>query len=124
MHNVWPFLLKVSLAFYFIYPNITKILDSAISFKKGDIFSCVDSYIPAIIAHNIWHGAFVALGVLILLWPRPILPLSIAAAVLAISLYVNFGLNSFGVSSILLITLILVALALIIYYAFHKRHRD
>jgi hypothetical protein len=124
MHNIWPFLIRLAIAIYFIYPNTIKLLNAAVSFKNGGIFACVDSYIPSILAYNMWYGAFVALGVLILIWPRPILPLSIALASLVAELYINFGTNKFGLSSILLLVLILISIALIIYYAFHRHRRD
>ena len=124
MHNIWPFLIRLAIAIYFIYPNTIKLLNAAVTYKNTGIFACANSYMPGILAYNLWYGAFVALGVLILIWPRPILPLAIALATLACELYINFGTGNFGLSSILLLVLILISIALIIYYAFHKRHRD
>lgn len=124
MHNIWPFLIRLAIAIYFIYPNTIKLLNAAVSYKNTGIFACANSYMPGILAYNLWYGAFVALGVLILIWPRPILPLAIALAALGCELYINFGTGVFGLSSILLLVLILISVALIIYYAFHKKHRD
>jgi hypothetical protein len=65
----------------------------------------------------LWHACFVLLGLLILIWPRPILPLIVALIILGSQLYINFALHTSPVNNMLLFILVLVSLALIIYHA-------
>jgi hypothetical protein len=116
MFNFWPYLLRLAVAFYFIYPHAQALM---VGVKKVNlaVFSCLNEYIPTTIAFTLWNACFVLLGLLILIWPRPILPLIVALIILSSQLYINFALHSSPVTNMTLFILILVSLALIIYHS-------
>jgi hypothetical protein len=114
MFNIWPYLLRIAIALYFIYPH-GQALFLGVKKVKLAVFTCINEYIPQTIAFTIWHSIFVILGILILIWPRPILPLIVVLLVLGSELYINFSMQSYTVTNMLLFVLILVTLALIIY---------
>ncbi len=116
MFTIWPYLLRLAVAFYFIYPHIQNL---TLGVKKVNmaIFACINEYIPQAVAFTLWHSFFVILGILILIWPRPILPLIVALVILSSQLYINFSLHSYTSSNMLLFILVLVTLALIIYHS-------
>ena len=116
MFNIWPFLLRLAISLYFIYPHAQFLM---LGVKKAGLamFACINEYIPSAIAFTIWHAGFVLLGVLILIWPRPILPLIVALFILGTQLYINFSMQSYTSSNMLLFVLVLVTLALIIYHS-------
>ncbi len=116
MFNIWPFLLKLGVSVYFIYPHITDLTLGAQKSKLA-VFGCINEYIPTTIAFTLWHSVFVLLGILILIWPRPVLPLLVALIILSSELYINFSLHNYTSSNMFLFILVLVTLALIIYNA-------
>lgn len=116
MFNFWPYLLRLAVAFYFIYPHAQALM-SGVKKMGTAVFSCLNEYIPTTIAFTLWHACFVLLGILILIWPRPILPLIVALIILGSQLYINFALHTSPVNNMLLFILVLVSLALIIYHA-------
>lgn len=116
MFSIWPYLLRLAVALYFIYPNATDLL-LGVKKVKSAVFGCINEYIPQTIAFTLWHGFFILLGVLILIWPRPILPLIVALLILSSELYINFSMHSYSIVNMLLFILVLVTLALIIYHA-------
>lgn len=116
MFNIWPYLLRLAVALQFIYPHGIALMQGAKKVKLA-VFACVNDYIPATIAFTLWHSFFVILGILILIWPRPILPLILALIILSSQLYINFAQHSYTVMNMLLFILILVTLALIIYHS-------
>jgi hypothetical protein len=116
MFNIWPYLLRLAVTLYFIYPHAQALL---LGVKKiqSSIFGCINEYIPMTIAYTLWHSFFILLGILILIWPRPILPLVVALIILSSELYINFATNSYTITNMLLFILVLVSLALIIYHS-------
>ena len=116
MFNIWPYLLRLAVSLYFIYPHAQSLL---LGVKKVNmaIFGCINEYIPQAVAFTLWNSFFVILGVLILIWPRPILPLVVSLIILSSELYINFSLHSYTGSNMLLFILVLVTLALIIYHS-------
>jgi hypothetical protein len=114
--NLWPWLLRLAISLYFIYPNAVALLQG-VKKAKIAIFGCLNDYLSATAAFTLWHGAFVVLGILILVWPRPIFPLVLALLVLSSELYLNFSSSSYNATSMLLFILVLVTLALIIYHS-------
>lgn len=116
MFNFWPYLLRLAVSFYFIYPHGQALMAGV---KKMGVtaFACINEYIPSAIAFTIWHACFVLLGILILIWPRPILPLILALIILSSQLYINFAIHSSPVDNMLIFILLLVSLALIIYHS-------
>ena len=116
MYTIWPYLLRAAVSLYFIYPNAVALLSGVKKVKLG-IFGCINEYIPMTVAFTMWHGFFVILGLLILLWPRPVFPLALALLILSSELYVNFTTMSYSPLSMLLFILVLVTLALIIYHS-------
>lgn len=116
MFNLWPYLLRLAIALYFIYPHIMQLLQGAGKINSA-IFGCIDEYLPSTAAFTLWHGFFVVLGVLILLWPRPIFPLVLALLILSSQLYLNFSIHLYSPVSMLLFILVLVTLSLIIYHS-------
>lgn len=116
MFNIWPYLLRLAIALNFIYPHGTAMLQGA-SKVHAAVFACINDYIPMTVAFTLWHTFFVLLGFLILIWPRPILPLLVALVIFAAQLYINFSLHSYTASNMLLFILMLVTLALMIYHA-------
>ncbi len=116
MFNIWPYLLRLAVSLYFIYPHASDLL---IGVKKVNmaVFGCINEYIPTTIAFTLWHAFFIFLGILILIWPRPVFPLIIALVILVSELYINFSLHSYAVANMLLFVLVLVTLALILYHA-------
>jgi hypothetical protein len=101
---------------YLIYPHAQALM---LGVKKVNmaVFSCINEYIPMTIAFTLWHSFFVALGILILVWPRPILPLAVTLLILSSQLYINFSQHSYSIVNMLLFILILVTLALTIYHS-------
>lgn len=116
MFNIWPYLLRLAVAFYFIYPHASSLLEGAKKTKMA-VFACINEYIPQTVAFTLWHAFFVILGILILIWPRPILPLILGLIIISSQLYINFSLHSYTASNMLLFVLLLVTLALIIYHS-------
>jgi hypothetical protein len=118
MFNIWPYLLRLAVALYFIYPHVQALMQGVKKAKMA-LFECINQsiQISSTITFTIWHSFFVLLGVLILLWPRPTLPLIAVLLILSSQLYINFSMQSPASSSMLLFILILVTLALIIYHS-------
>ena len=116
MFNLWPYLLRLAISMYFIYPHAQALM---LGIKKMDmaIFGCINEYIPITVAFTLWHAFFVILGILILIWPRPILPLVVTLLILSSQLYINFSMHSYSIVNMLLFILILVTLALTIYHS-------
>ena len=130
--NSWQHLLRLSVAIYFIIPNTYKLYQYTVAIKSGGdkvnhlishtVFACADSYIPSDIAYTLWYGLFVMLGLLILFTPNPLIFLTMGFMVLVSELYINYGNSIYGATSILTIILILVTLALIIFYGRSRRY--
>ena len=116
MFNLWPYLLRLAVALYFIYPHSQALL-SGVGKVKTAVFGCINEYIPQTVAFTLWHAFFVLLGILILIWPRPILPLVVVLLILSSQLYINFSMHSYTSANMLLFVLVLVTLALIIYHS-------
>lgn len=116
MFNLWPYLLRLAVAFYFIYPHAQALM-LGVGKVKTAVFGCINEYIPQVVAFTLWHGFFLVLGILILIWPRPILPLVFVLLILSSELYINFSLHSYTSANMLLFILTLVTLALIIYHS-------
>ena len=118
MFNIWPYLLRFAVALYFIYPH-AQALASGVKKAKMALFECLNQsiQISETVTFTLWHSFFVALGILILVWPRPILPLIVVLIILSSTLYINFSMQSYTGSNMLLFILILVTLALIIYHS-------
>lgn len=116
MFNIWPYLLRLSISLYFIYPHAQALAKGAKKVNMA-IFACLNDYIPSTIAYTLWHGLYVVLGILILIWPQPILPLVVALLLLSTQLYINFSLHNYSTTNMLLFVLVLVTLALIIYHS-------
>lgn len=118
MFNIWPYLLRLAVALYFIYPH-AQALFGGVKKAKMALFECLNQAIsiPQSITFTLWHSFFVVLGILILIWPRPILPLIFVLLILASQLYINFSMHSYSGSNMLLFVLVLVTLALIIYHS-------
>lgn len=116
MFNIWPYLLRLAVSLYFIYPH-AQALSLGVKKAKMAIFECINQSIQVseVITFTLWHSFFIFLGILILVWPRPILPLIIVLIILCSSLYINFSMQSYTSTNMLLFILILVTLALIIY---------
>lgn len=116
MFNIWPYLLRLAVAAYFIYPH-AQALAKGIGKVKMAVFGCINEYIPQTVAFTLWNAFFVVLGILILIWPRPILPLIVVLLILSSQLYINFSMHSYTSANMLLFVLVLVTLALIIYHS-------
>lgn len=116
MFNIWPYLLRLAVAFYFIYPHAQS-LATGVTKINGAVFGCINEYIPTVVSFTVWHGFFVILGLLILLLPRPRLPLLLALIILATQLYIDFSTKGNVVTEMMLLIIILVNLALIIYHS-------
>jgi len=101
---------------YFIYPH-TQALMLGVKKVNTAIFGCINEFIPMTVAFTLWHAFFVLLGILILIWPRPILPLVVTLLILSSQLYINFSTHSYSIVNMLLFILILVTLALTIYHS-------
>lgn len=116
MFNIWPYLLRLAVALYFIYPH-AQALSLGVKKAKLALFECINQsvQIPEVISFTLWHSFFVVLGILILIWPRPVLPLVFVLLILSAQLYINFSVHSYSGSNMLLFILVLVTLALIIY---------
>lgn len=116
--TIWPFLLRLAVALYFIYPHLQALLDGVKKAKMA-LFECINQsiQIPETITFTLWHSFFIVLGLLVLLWPRPILPLIVVLLILSSQLYINFSLQAVAGGSLLLFILVLVTLALIMYHA-------
>lgn len=118
MFNIWPYLLRLAVAMYFIYPHAQALLAGAKKAKMA-VFECINqsAQIPQTILFTVWHALFILLGILILIWPRPVLPLVFVLIILSSQLYINFSMHSYSAINMLLFVLILVTLALIIYHS-------
>jgi hypothetical protein len=118
MFNIWPYLLRLAVALYFIFPH-AQALASGVKKAKMALFECINQsiQIPDTITFTLFHSFFILLGIVILIWPRPILPLVLVLLILSSELYINFSMQSYTSANMLLFILILVTLALIIYNA-------
>lgn len=116
MFNIWPYLLRLAVALYFIYPH-AQALGSGVKKAKMALFECLNQAIsiPQSVTFTLFHSFFVVLGVIILVWPRPVLPLILVLLILSSELYINFSMHNYTSANMLLFILILVTLALIIY---------
>jgi hypothetical protein len=120
--SIFPYFLRLALAIYFIWPHLSQILNAAKNLKLNNtIFACASQYLPTMVTFNIYHALFVLLGLTIMFWPYPIVPLCAGLLVLAFNLYINFSTQNYGVESLYLLALILVSLALLVYYKFRGR---
>jgi predicted neutral ceramidase superfamily lipid hydrolase len=98
-------------------------LNAAKNLKLNNtIFACASQYLPTVVTFNIYHALFVLLGLTIMFWPYPIVPLCAGLLVLAFNLYINFSTQNYGVESLYLLALVLVSLALLVYYKFRGRY--
>lgn len=118
MFNIWPYLLRLAVSLYFIYPHAQALAQGAKKAKMA-LFECLNQSIQVseTVTFTIWHSFFIFLGIMILVWPRPILPLVFVLIILATNLYLNFSMQSYTSTNMLLFILILVTLALIIYHS-------
>lgn len=118
MFNIWPYLLRLAVALYFIYPHAQALLQGVKKARMA-LFECINQSIQVseTITFTIWHSFFILLGILILIWPRPILPLIVVLLILSSQLYINFSMQSYTSTNMLLFVLVLVTLALIIYHS-------
>jgi hypothetical protein len=118
MFNIWPYLLRLAVALYFIYPH-AQALAQGVKKARMALFECINQSIQVseTITFTVWHSFFILLGILILIWPRPILPLIVVLFILSTQLYINFSMQSYTSSNMLLFVLVLVTLALIIYHS-------
>ena len=118
--NIWPYILRLALGLYFIFNHLPVLLNGYknASFNAG-IFACTSNYIPPIAMFTLWHGGFILLAALIILWSRPIAPLSISLFVLFCVAYINFIdiKNISNLTNLLTLICILINIALIIIYA-------
>ncbi len=116
MFSIWPYLLRLAVSLYFIYPH-AQALATGVKKAKMALFECINQsiQISESITFTLWHSFFIALGLLILVWPRPILPLIVVLLILSSELYINFSMHNYTSSNMLLFVLILVTLALIIF---------
>jgi hypothetical protein len=120
MTNIWPYILRLALAIYFIFEHLSTLLKGYKGLANGtNIFECISGYIPPIAAFTIWHGGFVLLAALIVLWPRPVTILSISLFVLLATTYIKFTdvKHISSTSNLLTLICILLNLALLIIYA-------
>ena len=118
--NIWPYILRLALGLYFLFNHLPILLNGYKSAALGNsIFACTSNYIPPVAMFTIWHGSFVLLAALIILWPRPIAPLSISLFVLFCITYINFTdlSNISSLTNLLTLICILINIALIIIYA-------
>lgn len=118
MFNIWPYLLRLAVSLYFIYPH-AQALAQGVKKAKMALFECINQsiQISETITFTLWHSFFIFLGIMILVWPRPVLPLIVVLLILSSSLYINFSVQSSASTNMLLFILILVTLALIIYHS-------
>lgn len=116
MFSIWPYLLRLAVALYFIYPH-AQALTSGVKKAKMALFECINQsiQISESITFTLWHSFFILLGILILIWPRPILPLIGVLLILSTELYINFSMQIYTSANMLLFVLILVTLSLIIF---------
>ena len=118
MFNIWPYLLRLAISGYFIYPHAEALMLGAKRAKMA-IFECINqsTHVSQVITFTLWHSFFILLGILILIWPRPVFPLVIALLILSSQLYINFSMQNYSILNMLLFILVLVTLALIIYHS-------
>lgn len=118
MFNIWPYLLRLAVALYFIYPHAQALM-KGVKKARMALFECINQsiQISESITFTLWHSFFIVLGILILIWPRPILPLILVLVLLSSELYINFSMHSYTSTNMLLFVLVLVTLALIIYHS-------
>ena len=115
--SAWPYILRLALSMYFVFNHLPALLSGLKGVMTGGkIFACTSEFLPAVASYNLWHGSFILLAALILFWPRPVLFLSISLFVLLIEAYLNFDMNKYGPSTVLIIVSILINIALLIIY--------
>ena len=112
MFNIWPYLLRLAVSLYFIYPH-AQALTQGVKKARMALFECLNQSIQVseTVTFTIWHSFFILLGILILIWPRPILPLIVVLLILSTELYINFSMQSYTSTNMLLFVLVLVTLA-------------
>ncbi|MDQ5957672.1 MAG: hypothetical protein QG614_647 [Patescibacteria group bacterium] len=118
--SAWPYILRFALAAYYLFNHA---LPLVAGFKKigsnQAIFECTGSLISPVLAFNLWHGMFVFLAIMILIWPRPVYFLAISLFVLLLEAYIVFGQVASATenSTNLLISIcILINIVLLILY--------
>lgn len=116
MFNIWPYILRLAIAIYFLYPHGLALFEGMSDFQAS-IFMCIGDFIPITAAYIVWHSLFIILGILILIWPRPIMPLIIAIITLVAELYINVQTGFYSATNMLIFVLILVAFSLTIYHS-------
>ena len=123
MTNTWPYMLRLALATYFLFNHLPALLSGFknIMLNKS-MFMCASEFLPPIASYNIWHGGFILLAALILLWPRPIMFLSISLAILLVEAYLNLDMARYGANTILIIVSILINIALLTIYGRGRRY--
>ena len=83
MFNIWPYLLRLAVALYFIYPH-AQALALGVKKAKMALFECLRQsvQISESVTFTLWHSFFIFLGIMVLVWPRPILPLILVLLIL------------------------------------------
>jgi hypothetical protein len=63
MFNIWPYLLRLAVALYFIYPH-AQALSLGVKKAKLALFECINQsvQIPEVISFTLWHSFFVVVG--------------------------------------------------------------
>lgn len=123
MTSAWPYILRLALSTYFLFNHLPTLLNGfkSVTLNKS-IFACTGDFIPPLVAFNLWHGAFVLLAALILLWPKPITYLALSLLILLVELYINFSMQNYDATSLLIIISILINIALLIIFSRGRRY--
>ena len=123
LFSAWPYILRLALAMYFVFNHLPPILSGFKSVASANsMFACTGEFLPPIVSFNIWHGFFIVLSAMILLWPRPVLFLSISTFVLLAETYLDFDMSRYGSSTILSMVCTMINIVLLIIYGRPKRY--
>jgi hypothetical protein len=113
------YLFRASVAFYFIYPSVLSLRSGLSAFTSTPFFKCFASaysFTPTTLSLFI-NITYIILGVLVLLWKRPLTPLILALLILIAQIVL---VSSFTFSfMMIIIPVTLVTVGLTIYYSHH-----
>jgi uncharacterized membrane protein len=116
--NIWPYILRLALAMYFVFEHLPPLLSGYVRASlPNSIFACTNNFLPAETTFYIWHGLFLILALLILLWPKPLVFLIISLIILFLEVYLQFETANYNASTLLILISILLNIALLIIYA-------
>jgi ABC-type proline/glycine betaine transport system permease subunit len=118
--KIFIYLLRIGVGFYFAYPAIQEFLKGVPKDIGKTIYSCFNNFYPQISIHNmwlIWTLFFIVLGVMIALWKTPLSWIIFGIIILIFKIWTTTQNQITLTFLIQIIPVLLVSIALAIYYS-------